>query len=217
MTYNVALTLKSGNAKTGPIPVSTTTKATCPPTCGVKDICYADSGPLAIHWNKVTDGSRGMDWDAFCSAIEALPQGQVWRHNQAGDLPGDGKTIDTKALRQLTKANKGKRGFTYTHYPLDLHNLASITEANKDGLTINLSCEDEKTAAFLAAGPLPAVCVVPYDEIRKVWVTDGVTFVTCPATYKDDVNCMTCKLCAVKDRKSVITFPAHGRSKKRFN
>ncbi len=218
MPYQVALTPKSGNVKTGPIPVSTTTKSTCPPTCGVRDVCYADSGPLAIHWRKVTDGTRGDDWSTFCAKIKALPDGTLWRHNQAGDLPGDGKRIDLIALGELVKANKGKRGFTYTHYSVDdIVNYTLLLGANDGGFTINISCEEEKDAVYYAKGKLPSVCVVPYDETRKKWKADGVQFVICPATYNDEVSCMTCKLCAVRDRKSVVAFPAHGRSKKRFN
>ena len=44
---NVHLTLKSSNAKTGPIPVSTTEKASGPPDCAMREGCYAASGPLA--------------------------------------------------------------------------------------------------------------------------------------------------------------------------
>jgi len=65
----VHLTLKSGNVKTGPIPVSTTSKASCSDTCPFKDNgCYADGGPLALHWRAVTEGARGTDWQSFCMA-----------------------------------------------------------------------------------------------------------------------------------------------------
>jgi hypothetical protein len=53
------LTLKSRNVKTGPIPVSTSTRKTCPDSCPFKNNgCYAESGPLAIHWKAVTQGKR---------------------------------------------------------------------------------------------------------------------------------------------------------------
>ena len=56
--YTVHLSPKSSNVKTGPIPVSTTTKATCPATCGMRESCYAASGPLALHWRAVSEGKR---------------------------------------------------------------------------------------------------------------------------------------------------------------
>jgi hypothetical protein len=95
----VHITMKSANVKTGPIPVSTSSADTCPGSCPFKKQgCYADSGPLALHWAKVTAGDRGMQWSEFCDVIAALPAGQLWRMNQAGDLPGAGETVDPVAL-----------------------------------------------------------------------------------------------------------------------
>jgi hypothetical protein len=68
-----------------------------------------------MHWDKVTQGERGLDWAEFLAEIKALPRHQLWRHNQAGDLPGVGDSLDVAKLAELTKANKGKNGFTYTH------------------------------------------------------------------------------------------------------
>ena len=105
----VHLTLKSSNAKTGPIPVSTSSSDTCPRSCGQFETCYAKSGPLAIHWKATSAAERGTGWATFCEAIAALPDGQLWRHNQAGDLPGTDGKIDTVKLRALIQANQGKR------------------------------------------------------------------------------------------------------------
>ncbi|HEY2474799.1 MAG TPA: hypothetical protein VGI19_08340 [Candidatus Cybelea sp.] len=136
---NYHLTLKSRNGKTGPIPVSTTAKASCG-DCPLKgNGCYADKGPLALFWSKVSDGKAGGDFAAFLEQIAALPAGQLWRHNQAGDLPGEGNAIDGAALAELVTANSGKAGFTYTHKPMTTENAAAVAAANRDGFTINLS------------------------------------------------------------------------------
>src|SRR6187431_3010559 len=88
----VSFSRKSGNSKTGPIPVSMTSQATCPPSCAFYGAgCYAESHWLGKHWEKVTE--KGLDWSAFCLQIAALPEGQLWRHNQAGDLPGVGEDV----------------------------------------------------------------------------------------------------------------------------
>ena len=70
---NFHLTLKSSNVKTGPIPVSTSSAATCPPTCPFNngEGCYAGSGPLALHWKKVTEKTRGDQFAEFLNKIEA--------------------------------------------------------------------------------------------------------------------------------------------------
>src|SRR3978361_457331 len=103
----VHLTVKSRNAKVGVIPVSTSSAITCPDACPLKSRgCYAQSGPLALHWAKVTNGERGTTWDGFTAQIAALPDGTLWRHNQSGDLPGQNDTIDTAALVSLVEANR---------------------------------------------------------------------------------------------------------------
>jgi len=215
--YRVALTAKSSNAKTGPIPVSTTTADTCPNSCPLKAKgCYAKGGPLAIHWRAITEGRRGGSWDAFCSSVSLLPEGQLWRHNQAGDLPGNGETIDSAALRQLVKANKGRRGFTYTHYLPTRSNLAAIRAANKGGFTVNLSADNLAEADQLAgkkAGPV--VVVLPSDAPEKTVTPEGRQVIACPAETRDSVTCASCQLCARADRHGIIIgFRAHGSGKK---
>jgi len=94
---HVTLNLKSGNRKVGKIPVSTTEASSCPSSCPLASPegagvskgadCYAASGPLGMHWRKIGEGGRGDQWDFFCKAVAKFPEGQLWRHNQAGDLP----------------------------------------------------------------------------------------------------------------------------------
>jgi len=112
------LTRVSSNRKTGPIPVSTSSAKTCPPTCPLAaNGCYANGGPMALHWREVTNGNRGVVWADFLEAIRNLPKGQLWRHNAAGDLWKPGTVIGSAALTQLVEANRGRRGFTYSHHP----------------------------------------------------------------------------------------------------
>ena len=205
----------SSNAKTGPIPVSTTSANTCPDSCPLKAKgCYAKGGPSAIHWRKVTNGERGKQWAAFCDDIKALPRGQLWRHNQSGDLPGSVNTIDHLMLRQLIKANKGKRGFTYTHYLPDANNIQYIAEANREGFTINLSANNVKQAVeYVALNIAPVVTLLPMDA-PNVQTVQGVKMVACPAEKSDKVTCASCGLCADAKRDYVIGFRAHGVSKK---
>jgi hypothetical protein len=124
ITEKFHVTPKSSNAKTGDIVVTTSTATTCPPACPLKKECYAKSGPLALHWGAVTKGSRGSTWEPFLDdlerAVRKAPAGQVWRLNQAGDLPGSGNTIDGFRLLDLVSLNarSGGRGFTYTHKPI---------------------------------------------------------------------------------------------------
>lgn len=225
MTNRVHLALKSRNVKTGPIPVSTTEAKTCPPACPFNHMneggCYAAGGPLGMFWKKVNDGRAGDSWEQFTRQIAALPEGTLWRHNQAGDLPGDGDKIDARALSQLVKANAGRRGFTYTHKPLTAGNRAAIKQANSRGFTVNLSGNTLAHADTLAdANIAPVVVVLPSDtegQRRDIKTPQGRRVVVCPATYKDNVTCQSCGLCAVRDRQVVVGFPAHGISAKRVD
>jgi hypothetical protein len=209
----VHLTLKSANVKTGPIPVSTTERASCPSDCKMKSECYAASGPLALHWAAVSNGARGTDWATFTQAVASMPAGQLWRHNQAGDLPVAGGTVDAVKLGQLVAANTGRRGFTYSHHR-DAASIAWIRHANAWGFTVNLSANDLNDADYLAsqnAGPV--VVVLPSTTTQNTTTPAGRAVVICPATQRDDVSCATCQLCQ-RQRAAIVGFPAHGTKKR---
>lgn len=211
----IHLTPKSANAKTGPIPVSTSSKESCPSSCPLKSGCYAASGPLALHWSAVTKGERGYEYPEFLEAISKLPSGSLWRHNQAGDLAGAGESICTRSLSKLVKANQGKRGFTYTHKTKLKKNLDAIRKANDSGFTINLSANNlDEADSLIDSKSGPVVSILPIDSPKKTTTPKGRSVVTCPATYLENVSCATCKLCAISSRSTVIGFPAHGTSKK---
>ena len=216
MSLTVHLSPRSANAKTGPIPVSTTSSDSCPPTCPLKaGGCYANGGPLAIHWQAVTEGRRGTDWQTFCSQIAALPEGQLWRHNQCGDLPGANGVLDRRLVMQLVEANRGRHGFTYTHYPANKRNAAVIAHANENGLIVNLSADDLDEADRLADLQVgPVVVLLPADAPSRTKTPGGRIVIKCPAQQRDDVNCATCGLCARADRKVIIGFEVHGSQRR---
>jgi len=230
--YAVTFTLQSRNEKTGPIPVSTTARQTCPLECPLYDICYAGSGNLGRYWRALSQTKPGQSfphgrgghvqthtWQSFCAAIAQLPAGTLWRHNQAGDLPGHGNLIDAQRLAELVAANAGKRGFTYTHKPATPANLALIRHANRQGFTINLSADDLVEADSLAATGLPVAVVLPDTVAGNEYVATpaGRRVVVCPATYRDNVTCQSCQLCQRQTRKVIIGFPAHGASHRKVS
>jgi len=228
------VTPKSSNVKTGDIVVTTSTATTCPEACPLKRECYAKSGPLAIHWKAVTNGSRGSTWSAFLDdlerAVRKAPAGQVWRLNQAGDLPGLGNAIDGERLADLVTLNarSGGRGFTYTHKPilaadangdqaLADRNLEAVRQANADGFTINLSANDLAHADSLAErseGRLPVVVLLPLDAPARLVTPGGRRVITCPAQLREGITCKTCRLCSRSDRTVVVGFLAHGSQAK---
>jgi len=213
------ITPKSKNAKVGKMAVTTSTATTCPTSCPFKSNgCYADSGPLKLHWDKVTREERGDDWSTFISKIKDLPIGSKWRHNQAGDLPGDMEKLDNEKCIELAKANKGKRGFTYTHYDVldNFQNAITVNMMNHLGFTVNVSANNLEHADELCDMDIaPVATVLPIDQTTNTVTPKGRKVVVCPATYKDDVSCASCMLCEKWDRNVVVGFPAHGTSKKK--
>lgn len=215
---NVQLTLKSGNAKVGPIPVSITSEDSCPTTCPLRGAgCYAESGFISWAWAKVSDGRWGGNWQTFVKRIKALPDGQLWRHNQAGDLPRKGRKIQTGYLTSLVNANIGKRGFTYTHHDMSVAaNRDAVKNANDKGFTVNLSANNLAQAdVYKALGIAPVVTILPINQMTNTVTPNGTTVVICPAITCDNVTCESCKLCQWKDRDVIIGFPAHGGGKKK--
>ena len=205
----------------GKIPVSTTSASTCPAICPFNHAneggCYANAGPLAMHWAKVTDGNRGDTWSVFTGKIANLKEGQLWRHNQAGDLPGDGDTLDTKACMELAEANTGKRGWTYTHYDVCENGLnrAVVKQMNGMGFVVNLSGNNLAHADDLYDLSIaPVTTVLPSDQMTNTVTPKGRKVVVCPAVVKDDVSCEDCQLCA-RLRDAIVGFPAHGNGKKK--
>jgi hypothetical protein len=219
MSHHIAFTRVSSNAKTGPIPVTTTSEETCPTSCPLKrNGCYADAGPLALFWRKVTEKRAGLAWSDAMGKIAALPKGTLWRHNQAGDLPGNGDAIDKAALLELIAANRGKRGFTYTHKPAlpGSENAYLVAMANLSGFTVNLSADNLAEADKLADMDIgPVVVVLPAEQTRATVTPKGRKVAVCPATISDNVTCADCGLCALVNRKAIIGFPAHGASKRK--
>lgn len=215
------LTMISGNSKTGPIPVSTSGKETCPANCPLKNNgCYASQGPLSIHWNKVTTGERGSDWATFLKEVRKIPRHSLWRVNQAGDLVGHNDVIDFTHLSELVQANKGKRGFSYTHYPLTIPNINSLKMANENGLTINVSTNSISEVDHAMDLGLPTVTVLPHDHdlsIRTVQTDGGNKVLVCPSSLGKDVTCASCGLCQKHDRSYAIGFVAHGPMKKKVS
>src|SRR5215831_18115107 len=109
----------SQNAKTGPMPASIVERASCWTGCALyENGCYAESGALAIHWDRVSRGWAGGSWSEFCAKVAALRPGRLWRYAQAGDLPGYSAAINDKLLNELVGANTGKIVIAFTHKPV---------------------------------------------------------------------------------------------------
>ena len=239
MTDHIAFTEKSRNEKVGETLVTTSSRKTCPDTCPLKaGGCYAAHSHLGAMWTKITNaapdathidhgkGKVALRSEAdLVEAIKRVPAGQAWRLNQAGDLPRQksrANHIGRRALMRIAHANRdaGALGFTFTHYPVTggdaaaAHNREAITEAIAAGFAINLSADnldDADKKANLAFAPVAVV--LPADQSENTTTPAGRRVVVCPATQRDDVQCVSCRLCARINRNVIVGFPAHGAGK----
>ena len=203
---------QSSNRKTGPIPQTYTERESCPPSCAhYRAGCYAEDYYTRLNWNKVPQ--RGQPIKALAAHIAALPAGQLWRHNVAGDLPGNGETVDAYELGEIVKANKGRRGFTFTHKQ-NPDAIYWAKQATAHGFTVNLSADDAGHADQLAAHGLPVACIVPMDTPKHSTTPEGRAITICPAQTVEGMTCAACGLCAKAGRSSIVGFRAHGSKAK---
>jgi len=203
---------KSSNIKTGPIPTTYASRETCPPSCPhIGADCYAEAYHTRLAWKRA---DTAADIATTARFIQAMPEGQLWRHAVAGDLWGKGEAVDAHALGEIVKANEGRRGFTYTHKKTP-EALKWIKHANAWGFTINLSADDAGEADTLAAlGVAPVVCIVPMDTPASSTTPQGRPITVCPAQTREYMTCAICQMCQKADRKSIIGFRAHGQKAK---
>lgn len=176
---------------------------------------------MAMAWRRVD--KQGGDFKAVLSGIAALPAGQLWRMSTAGDLPGQGNEIDADALRATVEANRGRKGFTYTHKPVTSaaalrgnasmqvvrSNREAIAAANLAGFTINVSCDSLAECDELDCFPM--VVVLPSDAPSQLRTPRGKRVIVCPAQTRDDVTCLDCGLCQRQGKdRAIVGFRAHG-------
>lgn len=228
-----ALNVQSGNAKTGPIATRETTSNTCPPTCGMRDACYAKAWPAVKHWEALDTGQRGVAWQEFLARLLLLPAGSLCRGNQWGDQPGDGATIDVPAFRALVAHVGHLICWSYTHYPLTFANVRELRSAVALGYVVNASADHIAQADEKAATGLPTVVALPHAAgcpartdtaalctcARTEQTPAGRKIVVCSAQTKADVTCKTCgggtPLCARAERPYLVGFRVHGFARRR--
>ena len=197
---------RSLNQKLGGIPASWSERGTCPPSCGLYEAgCYASYGKLGFHWKNVT--RDGLPWEGFLEKVRGLEESQVWRHNVAGDLQGSGQQLDVKRFTELVEANRGRRGFTFTHRSsarwrpsTSLWQTRTVSPSiypptrrlKRTDWSTSRSVRDNSSAA---RRPRPG----PQDPSRSA--CDGLS-----GGDGRSLTCLECQLCAIPDRKTIIGF-----------
>ena len=209
--------LSAGNSKTGAMLLVRSPRSTCPDSCGLKgNGCYAENFPLVLHW--VKQDTVGVDFATVLYAVRTLPKKALWRLFEAGDFEPSSENpelISSQQVISLLAANKDKRGFGYTHYPV-LPNLETLQLMNASGLTINVSADSFEQAEVYFSLGLPTVVVVA-ENFPKDSTVDGVRVVVCPnQSTPSKPTCLQCQMCQKPDRDYVIGFRAHGTKKRKI-
>jgi hypothetical protein len=172
--------------------------------------------PPSMALDRLDAGQTGIPWHDYLDAVARLPRRAIWRHAQAGDLPGPGNRIDRPALRALVKANGKRRGFTFSHKPPTAANLAAIRSANANGFTVNLSADtlvDADTLADHAAGPVAVLLPArpaPTDPHPRRANRGHMPQRPGPVDPMPNVR----PLCHAQPASAIIGFPAHGARKR---
>ena len=208
---------KSGNKKTGFMPVTYNSRLSCPDSCIFKNNgCYAENYHTRLNWDKVTSGQRGGTFKELLKNIKALKPGTIWRACVAGDIPSNNKgEISRTYIKGITEANQSLKGYTYTHNRLDVgENISLLKTANKKGFTVNISTESEAAADNAVLNNLPAVIVVKSTEKRRSWFTKNKNKILVCPQQTHGINCIDCQLCQHRPKNLIIAFLAHGNMSK---
>jgi hypothetical protein len=219
--YKLQAVAKSGNRKTGPIPVTYRSEDTCPTTCpflpsGAIGGCYTTGRIMA----QAERHGKGYTAHSLAKVFVAAEAGARYaRDRVSGDIVENG-AVDTGYLAMVAEAaalasdiresfgDSRITPFGYTHAQ-DMLTEDDVAQVKATGYTLNASCETEGDVVRALALGMPAV--IATDEVSHGDTLAGRRVVQCPATSRDDVTCASCGLCAKDyENRPVILFPIHG-------
>lgn len=211
---------RSGNAKTGDIPVTYRPMRTCEPTCPLlpkKDSggCYGTGRIFGLA--QKLSGERTVG-DIRAKLAGRNPNATIGRDRVVGDVikvgPDGETTFDVEYVETVAEAftAEGLTPFGYTHAWRRM-TADDIARTKASGYALNASCESLADVAQALAMGLDAT--IANDDVPEGTMVDGRRVVTCPAQTRDDTSCATCGLCAKTDRKAIVRFKIHGTAKKR--
>jgi hypothetical protein len=208
--------------------VISTDDTSCPDICPLKapqpgykkGPCFGSYGPVNWHWSKLSNGTAKNIKLAnqVYSWLRTLPLRQIVRYNVVGDLPStDGATIEPIHFAEMAKGAKKRKLklFGYSHHDMAIaKNRKTIMSGYDSGLVMSASVDtfqDGINLKRLEPG-LSVVSTARHDYTIKQQTIQGQSFVLCPATYNEAIQCDRCEICT-KPRDFIIVFPAHGSGK----
>lgn len=213
---NVQVVARSGNAKTGDIPVTYRPKRTCEPTCPLLDNgCYGTGRIFGIAEKYAADMTAE---DAAAKLRHRSPDARYMRDRVVGDIvdvaPDGTVTLDLEYVETVAEiaAAEDLRAFGYSHAwrRMTAEDVARIA---RSGYVMNASCETAEDVEQAAALGLPTT--IANDNVPEGSVIGGRRIVTCPAQTREDMDCARCGLCAKPQRKATVRFMIHGTARRK--
>ena len=217
----VHMTARSGNAKTGDIPVTYRAMTTCEPTCP-----FLPTGEIGGCYGTGRIFGMAAKYAALVSVdslraklAKRAPSARFMRDRVVGDIVTDDGAIDHGYIATMAAIAREVDliPFGYTHawrrFTGD-----DVARVRSTGYVMNASCESRDDVREAVALGMPTVIASDIVEEGETFTRpDGVTLriVTCPAQTRDDVTCASCGLCARGDRRAIVRFNIHGTARKR--
>lgn len=217
---------------------SYSSKSSCPNRCPFKGSgCYAEGIRTVKTWERADDESDkrfvSSQDDLTLALLEGVlehikePENELlFRHNIAGDLAvRNTNNFNIHEFLDIANAiirvnavysggfGKVVKGFTYTHCELTEGD-KYVINSMKNAITVNVSADSPKEALEAKARGfnVAMTSVNPWEDIKLLKGSYGLTAVQCPAQTREGVTCKSCRLCA-KDRDAIVIFGIHGAHK----
>lgn len=219
----VHLTARSGNSKTGEIPVTYRPMSTCEPTCaflptGTTGGCYGTGRIFAIA---AKFAQATVSYSALVDRMRKglSPSARYLRDRVVGDIVTENSEIDHNYISGIADLAREFQliAFGYTH-AWRRFSKDDVARVAATGYVMNASCETRADVRAAIDLGMPVT-------IASDLVTEGETFtrpdgttariVTCPAQTRENVTCASCGLCAKANRAAIVRFEIHGMAKKR--
>lgn len=209
---NVHVVAKSGNRKTGRIPVTYRPATTCPGDCpflpgGTTGGCYG-TGRLFASARRYST-SVSVEEATWKVRLGMEPGARLLRDRVVGDVVTPEGTLDRGYIAGIAQValDNALTAFGYTH-AWRRFTLSDLAWLRKSGYVMNCSTETPGAAATALLTRLPVVIV--NDDVDEGSMIGDKRVITCPAEVRDDVTCASCGLCAKSDRQVIIRFTTHG-------
>jgi hypothetical protein len=209
---NVLVVPRSGNSKTGSIPVTYRTVETCPTDCpflptGEIGGCYG-TGRIFGMTRKYA-GETDVESATWKIRLDKDRSARYLRDRVVGDVVTPDGELDRDYVSGIAQVAAGNRlvafGYTHAWRSFTPDDVAFLRDS---GYVMNASTESEAGAQAALDAGMPAVIVD--DDTPDGATVAGRRLMTCPAEVRDDVSCASCGLCAKPDRAVLIRFKTHG-------